>query len=115
MPMTVLVTRNVEERVRGFLTSTMLEIASGVYTSPNMSPAVRERIWAVLEKWGVGTRKDSAIMTWPSTPAPGGQEVKTLGEPPIDLAETPAIVLARRRLPEDEIRSLTAQVDPLPF
>jgi CRISPR-associated protein Cas2 len=113
--MTVLVTRNVEGRVRGFLASTMLEIASGVYTAPNMSAAVRERVWAVLEKWRVGTRDDSTIMTWPSSSAAGGQEVKVLGEAPIDLTETPSIVLARRSLTEDEVRSLTTQVDPLPF
>ena len=44
MSMTIVVTRNVEARVRGFLASTMLEIASGVYTAPTLTPAVRDRI-----------------------------------------------------------------------
>ena len=35
--MTVIVTVNVEARYRGFLASAMLEIAPGVYTSPNMT------------------------------------------------------------------------------
>ncbi len=113
--MTIVVTRNAEGRVRGFLASTMLEIAAGVYTSPNMTPAVRDRVWAVLEKWRVGSRNDGALMTWPDAAAPGGQQIRTLGEAPIDLAETPAIVLARRPLGEDEIRSLKSQVDDLPF
>lgn len=115
MSMTIVVTRNVEARVRGFLASTMLEIASGVYTAPTLTPAVRDRIWAVLEKWSVGTKNDGVVMTWPDAQAPGGQAVRTLGEPPLELHETPSVVLARRRLSEDEIRSLTTLVDALPF
>ncbi len=115
MAMTTVVTRNAEGRVRGFLASTMLEIAPGVYTSPNMTSAVRDRVWAVLEKWTVGTRDDGAIMTWPDVAAPGGQQIRVLGDAPIDLAETPGIVLARRPLSEDEIRSLTIEVEALPF
>ena len=45
MPMTVIVTRNVEDRYRGFLASCMLEIAPGVYTGPRMTPGVRDRVW----------------------------------------------------------------------
>ena len=44
MPMTVLVTRNAPMRYRGFLASCMLELAAGVYTSPRMTRAVRERV-----------------------------------------------------------------------
>ncbi|MBI4705398.1 MAG: type I-E CRISPR-associated endoribonuclease Cas2 [Deltaproteobacteria bacterium] len=115
MSMTVVVTRNAEGRVRGFLASAMLEIASGVFTSPKMSPAVRERIWAVLVKWRVGNRDDGAIMTWPDPGAPGGQVVQTLGEPPCALHETPSIVLARRPLTEADQRSLTIQLLAPPF
>lgn len=115
MPMTIVITRNAEGRVRGFLASTMLEIGAGVYTSPNMTAAVRDRVWAVLEKWKVGTRDDGAIMTWPDTAAAGGQQIRVLGEAPIDLAETPGIVLARRPLSEGELRSLTTEVEDPPF
>jgi CRISPR-associated protein Cas2 len=115
MPMTILVTRNVEGRVRGFLASTMLEIAGGVYTAPNMTPAVRDRVWAVLEKWSVGTRNDGAVMTWPDAQAPGGQVVRTLGEPPLELQETPSVVLTRRSLSEGELSSLKRELDTPPF
>ena len=40
--MTIVVTVNVEARYRGFLASTMLEIAPGVYTSPRMTSGIRE-------------------------------------------------------------------------
>jgi CRISPR-associated protein Cas2 len=113
--MTIVVTRNVEARVRGFLASTMLEIASGVYTAPNLTPAVRDRIWAVLEKWEVGARDDGAVMTWPDAQAPGGQVVRVLGAPPLALHETPSVVLARRQLSEAEARSLKTELEPLPF
>lgn len=115
MPMTIVVTHNVEGRVRGFLASTMLEIASGVFTAPNLTPAVRDRIWAVLEKWEVGTRNDGAVMTWPEAQAPGGQVVRTLGEPPLELHETPSVVLTRRSLSQAEISSLTIMLSDPPF
>ncbi len=115
MPMTIVVTRNVEGRVRGFLASTMLEIASGVYTSPNMTPAVRDRIWGVLVGWSVGTRNDGAIMTWPDAQAPGGQVVMVLGEPPLELHETPSVVLARRPLSDAEVCSLKTMLETPPF
>ena len=111
MPMTIVVTRNAEGRVRGFLASTMLEIASGVYTAPNWTPAIRERVWAVLVKWGVGERGDSAIMTWPDAQSAGGQAIRVLGETMLELSETSSLVLARRPLSEAELRSLTSFLD----
>jgi len=51
MPMTVVVTRDVPDRFRGFLASCMLEIAPGVYTQPRLSAGVRERVWTVLADW----------------------------------------------------------------
>ena len=113
--MTVVVTRAVESRVRGFLASTMLELAGGVYAAPNLTPAVRDRIWEVLEKWQVGTREDGAVMTWPDARVPGGLVVRTLGEPPLELHETPSIVLTRRPLSDDEHRSLIRMLDDPPF
>ncbi|MEI2616046.1 MAG: type I-E CRISPR-associated endoribonuclease Cas2e [Thermomicrobiales bacterium] len=44
-------TRNVPDRFRGFLASVMCEVTPGVYTSPGMTRAVRERVWAVMEEW----------------------------------------------------------------
>ena len=51
MALTVLITRDVEDRYRGFLASTMLELAPGVYASPNLSARAREKIWGVLADW----------------------------------------------------------------
>ena len=95
MSMTVVVTRNVPDRIRGFLASSMLEIGPGVYTGVSLSVAVRDRIWGVLEKWFPET-ESSIIMVWKDGRVPGGQSVKVLGVPPIDLVEIDGIVLSSR-------------------
>ena len=70
MSMTVVVTRNVSMRVRGFLASTMLEVVTGVYSAPRISPAVRERIWQVLDGWFVHERDASIVMLWQEREVP---------------------------------------------
>ena len=93
--MTVVVTRNVPDRIRGFLASSMLEVAPGVYTGCTLSTAVRDRIWRVLQGWFPGT-ESSIVMVWRNSTVPGGQSVKLLGEPPIDMVELDGIVVAFR-------------------
>lgn len=104
MSMTVIVTRNVSGRMRGLLASTMLELSPGVYSAPRISPAVRERIWAVLTGWFPAETDASVVMLWQEHGVPGGQAVKMLGCPPIEFVEVDGIVLARRPAP-------TANVD----
>lgn len=97
--MTVVVTRNVPDRIRGFLASSMLEVGPGVYTGSRLTVAVRNRIWDVLEGWFPRTDA-SIVMVWADRGVPGGQAVKVLGVPPIDLVELDGIVLARRDIPD---------------
>lgn len=99
MSMTVIVTRNVSPRVRGFLASVLLELAPGVYSAPRISPAVRDRVWSVLEDGFPHEKEASVIMLWQEHGTPGGQAVKTLGSPSIDLVEVDGIIIARRPLP----------------
>jgi CRISPR-associated protein Cas2 len=96
MSMTVVVTRNVSMRVRGFLASTMLEVVAGVYSAPRISPAVRERIWQVLAGWFVHERDASIVMLWQEREVPGGQAMRVLGSPPVDLVEIDGLLLTRR-------------------
>lgn len=96
MSMTVAVTRNVSGRIRGFLASSMLELAPGVYSAPRLSPAVRDRIWAVLTDWFTAEQEASIVMVWVDPSMPGGQNVRTLGLPPVELVELDGIVLTRR-------------------
>ena len=96
MPMTVLVTRDVEDRYRGFLASAMLEIAPGVYTAPDLSAAVRERVWTVVTAWHAALGRGSIVMTWRDPSALGGQGIRTLGTPPYQLVDVGGIMLARK-------------------
>lgn len=96
MSMTVVVTRNVSGRVRGFLASAMLELVPSVYSAPRISPAVRERVWAVLKEWFPNEPVASIVMVWQDREVPGGQAVRVLGLPPIDLVEVDGLILGRR-------------------
>lgn len=96
MSMTVVVTRNVSNRVRGFLASSMLELAPGVYSSPRISPAVRERVWAVLSEWFPNEAEASIVMVWANTEMPGGQAVLTLGCPPIKIVEIDGLLTTHK-------------------
>ncbi len=96
MSMTIMVTRNVSDRIRGFLSSSMLELAPGVYSAPRLSPAVRERIWKILAEWFNYETEASAIMVWADPTMPGGQDVRTIGLPPIKLVEIDGLIVSHR-------------------
>ncbi len=99
MPLTVIITRDVEDRYRGFLGSAMLELAPGVYAQPRMSAGVRGRIWTVVEEWHGRLRRGSIVMCWAEAGAAGGLGLATLGEPPKDVVAHDGILLVRRALP----------------
>jgi CRISPR-associated protein Cas2 len=103
MAMTIVVTRNVAARFRGFLASCMCEIAPGVYTAPRMTAGVRERVWGVLESWYEHDPdpEKALLMTWPEAELSGGQALRTLGLPRQELCDYDGIFLARRALDEE--------------
>ena len=104
MPMTVVVTRDVIPRFRGFLASCMLEIAPGVYTSPNMSRGVRDRVWKVCSEWFQDVRDGAIVMTWRDETSPGRQGILTLGVPPKKLHDHEGFLLVKRDIvTEDEV------------
>ncbi len=96
MSMTVVVTRNVSNRMRGFLASSMLELAPGVYSAPKISPAVRDRIWGVVSAWFTTEQEASVIMLWADPTQPGGQSVRVLGLPPVNLIDLDGLLIAHR-------------------
>jgi len=101
MPMTVVVTRDVADRFRGFLASVMPEVAPGVYVSPELSRAVRERIWNVLTDWWATMPGGSVVLIWRDTSAAGDLGLAMLGTPPVDLADLDGVLVARRRAAHD--------------
>ena len=96
MPLCMVVTRDVEDRYRGFLGSAMLELAPGIYAQPRMSAGVRERIWAVLSDWHGTLGRGSIVMAWAEPRASGSLGLRTLGEPPKDVVEHEGLLLVRR-------------------
>ena len=93
--MTVVVTVNVEARYRGFLASAMLEIAPGVYTSPQMTSGIRERVWDVVSRWYYELGQGSIVMTWRDPSAVGEQRILTLGEAPKEIVDADGVYLVR--------------------
>lgn len=101
--MVVIVTRDVADRFRGFLASAMLEIAPGVYASPRLTPAVRERIWTVLEAWHQALGGGSVVMTWRDRKEPCGQGIRTLGTPPRRFVTIDGLVTTIATVDSDSI------------
>ena len=93
--MTVVVTVNVEARYRGFLASVMLEIAPGVYTSPQMTDGIRERIWDVLTRWYLELGQGAIVMTWRDPSAAAEQRIRTLGEAPKEIVDADGVYLVK--------------------
>lgn len=96
MPLTIIVTRDVEARYRGFLTSVMLEVSAGVYVAPDMSSGVRERVWGVVSRWWETLRRGSLVMVWRDKAATGHLRIETLGEPPKKIVDADGILLVKR-------------------
>ncbi len=96
MPMTLVVTRDVEPRYRGFLASAMLEAAPGVYVSPDLSAGVRERVWRVLEDWFTALGNGAVVMLWRDRSAAGGLALRHLGVPPKEIWDADGVLLVKR-------------------
>ena len=93
----MVVTRNVDARYRGFLTSLMLEVAPGVYVAPDMTHAVRTRMWHVLQNWWATLQKGAVVIVWRDVRAVGKLRLKTLGEPPKEIVDADGVLLVKRR------------------
>ena len=100
MPFTVVVTRDVEDRYRGFLGSIMLELAPGVYAQARVSAGVRDRVVAVLSDWHGQLRRGSIVVCWAETSGHGGLGLRTFGEPPKTIVTHDMMLLVRRALTE---------------
>ena len=98
MSLVVIVTRDVADRFRGFLASTMLEIAPTVYLSPRMNAGVRSRIWDVLSDWHGAEPRGSIVMVWRDVNETGGVGIANLGSPPRELVEMDGLWLTKRTL-----------------
>jgi CRISPR-associated protein Cas2 len=96
MPMTVVVTRDVADRYRGFLASIMPEAAPGVYVAADLSKGVRERLWTVVSDWWAAMPGGALLLIWKDDAAPGRLGLCVLGLPPRELSDLDGALLVRR-------------------
>jgi CRISPR-associated protein Cas2 len=96
--LTVIVTRDVEPRYRGFLASVMLEVAPTVYIHPRLSARVRDRIWSVLADWYATLRRGAIVLAWSDPTEIGGVGICVLGLPPRKLEEVDDLLLVKREM-----------------
>jgi CRISPR-associated protein Cas2 len=99
--LTVIVTRDVEPRYRGFLASAMLEVAPTVYIHPRLSAGVRDRIWSVLADWYATLRRGAIVLAWSDPSEIGGVGIRVLGLPPRKLEEVDGLLLVRREFQQE--------------
>ncbi len=100
MSLTLVVTRDVAARYRGFLSSVMPEIAPGVYVSTDMTKGVRDRVWTVVTDWWDSAPGGSVVMAYPDAQAAGRLGVRVLGVPPVSLADLDGIRVVVRQFAE---------------
>lgn len=96
MALTTVVTRDVEARYRGFLTSIMLEVAPGVYVAPDLNQGVRDRTWDVVTRWWEALGRGSITMIWRDRSKPGGLQIRTLGTPAKKIVDADGVLLVKR-------------------
>ena len=96
MTLTMIVTRDVEARYRGFLASAMLEVSPGVYVAPDMSKGVRERVWEVIRGWHMALGRGSVTLLWRDKAAVGHLRIETLGQPPKNIVDADGVLLVKR-------------------
>jgi len=99
MALTVLITRDVDDRYRGFLSSTMLEVAPGVYASPHLTPRARDKVWSVVSDWHVSLGRGALTLIYPDNKADGGMAVRSLGNPPRQPVRLDGVLLMKRENP----------------
>jgi CRISPR-associated protein Cas2 len=105
MALTVLITRDVEDRYRGFLSSAMLELAPGVYASPSLNNRAREKIWSVVSDWHAQLGRGSITLVYPDRQADGGLAVRSLGAPPRTPVRLDGVLLTLRVNPNPAERA----------
>lgn len=95
MPLVTIVTRDVPDRFRGFLSSVMLEVAPCTYVSPRMNRGVRDRILRVMNEWHMAEPRGSIVVIWREGEATGGVGLAHIGTPPKNLIEVDGMWVAR--------------------
>lgn len=95
--MTVVVTRDVEDRYRGFLLSCMPEIAPGVYAAAAMNQGIRSRMWHVVREWHAELQRGSVTLIYSDKSSPSGLKIEVVGTPAKELVDFDGFYVSLRR------------------
>lgn len=115
MSMTLIITRNLPGRFHGFLASCLLEVAPGVYATPRLRKAVRERLWTVMSKWISEIPEDGGLLlVYPDKSAPSRIGMVSLGWPKRDFIDLDGVWLANTPLTAaNDLQELNALRDAI--
>jgi CRISPR-associated protein Cas2 len=76
--MLVIAVERAPPKVRGYLASWALQIATGVYVA-NLPARTRDEIWEYVVRWA--TRETTAVMLWNTMSNEQGLEIRIHGSP----------------------------------
>lgn len=79
--MTVVITRDVEDRYRGLLSSAMLEAGPGTYVSRSLNARTRDALWQIIVHWHAALQRGSVTMLFVDPKEDGGIAVRNAGTP----------------------------------
>lgn len=89
--MMILVVERASPKIRGYLSSWCLQVATGVYVA-NLPHAIREKIWAQLEAWAPPHM--AAVLVWTRSDTEQGLRFLLLGRPRRRLLEVEGLVVS---------------------
>jgi CRISPR-associated endoribonuclease Cas2 subtype I-E len=89
--MMVIVVERASQRVRGYLSSWCLQVATGVYVA-NLPAATRDVIWAQVEEWADPAM--AAVMIWGRSDEEQGLRFSQIGAPRRRLEEREGLVIS---------------------
>lgn len=95
--MTVVITRDVEDRYRGFLLSCMPEVAPGTYAAVGMNQGIRTRMWDVVSGWHEQLQRGSISMIHEDRSSPSGLRIISVGTPARELVDLDGFYVSLRR------------------
>ncbi len=89
--MMILVVERASPKIRGFLSSWCLQVATGVYVA-NLPHAIREKIWAQIEEWAPAEM--AAVLVWTRGDSEQGLRFLQRGTPRRRLVEVEGLVVS---------------------
>lgn len=98
--MLVIAIENAPPKLRGYLSSWALQIATGVYVA-NLPARTREVIWAKVKSWS--SRETAAVLLWSTSTTEQGLDVLVHGNPRRRVREIEGLLVSTW-IPQDMSR-----------